>query len=254
MKKAYSILTKSFFLLGILVSIIGSISSVKAPPQIVILSHTGYIDLLGFYNVVGEVQNTGDQAARYVEIIATFYNSSNVVVGTSFTYSDVSVLSPERKSPFRILLADTTQVLKTDHYSLNVDFTPAASLPQGLEILSHSSYTDTLDFIHIVGEVKNIGNAIATYVQVIATCYDDTGKVVEEGFTFSNPNDIEAGQTAPFEILITGENKELVTSYTLTAESTQYAEIPEFNSYLALLLTVGIACSIIMYKRKTSAR
>jgi hypothetical protein len=102
--------------------------------------------------------------------------------------------------------------------------------------------------MHIVGEIKNIGDETATYVQVIATCYDATGNVVEEGFTFSDPNDLQAGQTAPFEILIIGENTELVNSYELTADSVQYAEIPEFNLVLLVLAFSGLFIMILRAK------
>lgn len=251
MQKTFSALIKSFIFLTFLLSFTGLTVTVEAAAQVDIVSHIGYIDSLGYYNVVGEVHNVGDQTVSYVEIRATFYDTGDAVVGTSFSFSDLTILLPDRKAPFRIMFVDTTQSLKVDHYSLNVDFTLTTSIPEGLEILSHSSYIDTLGYMHIVGEVQNNANSKATFVEVIATCYDQSGSVVEEGFTFSDPGDIETGDKAPFEILILGENVELVNSYQLTVESRQYAEIPEVNSYLLLVLTIStISFFTIIYKRK----
>lgn len=250
-KKQFSKLVNLIIFFTALVPLILVTSKVEAVAQVHIGSNIGYIDSLGYYNVVGEVQNIGDQAVRYVKVSATFYDSVDTVVGTSFTFSRVDVLLVGRKSPFRIILLDTSQSLKIDHYSLNVDFVLTTSLPIGLEILSHSSYIDSIGYMHIVGEVENIATGKATYVKVIATCYDEADKVVDVSFTFSNPSDIEAGQKAPFEILIMSEKVETVASYELTAESMQYSEIPEFNSCLFLLLFLpSITFAFFFLKRR----
>ncbi len=250
-RKQFSKLGTLFMFFLALLPLIFVVAKVEAVAEVTIGSNTGYIDSLGYYNVVGEVQNVGDQAARFVEISATFYDSGDVVVGTSFTFSSVDVLLVGKRSPFKIIFMDTSQSSKVDHYSLNVDLDSTASLPEGLEILSHSSYIDEIDYMHIVGEVKNKAAEKATYVQVIATCYDGAGNVVDESFTFSDPSDIEAGEEAPFEILIMSEQVDSVDSYELTAESVEYAEIPEFNSYLLLLVFLPcITFVIFVLKRR----
>ena len=67
-------------------------------------------------------KNIGDAPASFVKITGTFYNSAGVVVATSFTYTALSVLLPGRKSPFEVLLVDTTQAAKVHNYSLGVIF------------------------------------------------------------------------------------------------------------------------------------
>lgn len=226
-------------------------SSVNAAAQVTILSHSGYISSLGWYYVVGEVQNSGDMHLKYVEITATFYDSYDVVVDTSFTFADLNVLLVGRKSPFKLTLFNTEQSAKVDHYSLAVTYDIfELGKPQGLEILSSSSYVDTLGWMHVVGEIKNIGVYPTTYVEVIATFYDNTGKVVGCGFTFSNPSDFEADQKASFEIILMSDRVPLVDSYEITAESDQYAVIPEFPSFLILpVFMVAILLAIVVYKK-----
>lgn len=197
---------------------------VQASGQVDILTHSGWLDSIGYYHVSGEVQNVGSGAVNYVEIVATFYNSSNVVVATDFTFTDVDVILPGRKSPFDVLLYDSTQSARVDHYSLAATYSTTNAIPKVLEILSYSSYTDTYGYMHVVGEIRNNGAANATFVEVIATFYDSTGKVVVTDFTFANPYDLQPNQVAPFEVLLSHDQLvPLVSTYTLTAQSNEYA-------------------------------
>lgn len=227
------------------------VQPVHAATDVDILSHTGYFDSLGYYHVVGEVQNTGDQAVGFVKITATFYDSSDVVIDTEFTYTMLSVLLPSRKSPFDVILFDAVQSTKVDHYSLSVSYSSTSPKPLGLEILSHSAYVDSIGWMHIVGEIKNIETGTANYVKVISTFYDDAGNVVDAEFTYSDPSDLEPGQKAPFEILLSDDRTPYVSFYELTAESTQYTIVPEFSLTITLtslaILTILIAT---LQKRK----
>lgn len=225
---------------------------VKANGEVNILSHTGYLDSLGYYHVVGEVENVGDFALHYVKITATFYDTADIVVATDFTFSELDVLLAERKAPFDLFLFDTTQSMKVDHYSLTVTYSITSPKPIGLEILSHSSYIDGVGYMHIVGEIENIGTVRATYVKIVATCYDETGKVVDADFTFSDPMDIDPAQKAPFEILVGNERTPFVSSYELTAESSQYALIPELSllTILSLFMIVTLLAVIVFRKVK----
>jgi len=204
------------------------------------------MDSFGYYHIVGEVQNLGDVAVKYVKIVVTFYDSSHTVIATDFTYSELDVILPGRKSPFDILFTETSQIPRIDHYSLAVTFSTTVSKPIGLQILSNSSYIDSFGFMHVVGEIKNIGSIKTTYVKIIATFYDSSGKVVDCDFTFSDPNELDPGQVAPFDIMLTNEERiPLIQSYALTAESTHYAIIPEFSSMLIMLLFMVLAFLII---------
>ena len=250
MKISKSILAISIFV-GVILTSICFISPVKAVADVDILSHTGFLDSLGYYHVVGEVRNVGDQAVNYVKITATFYNSSHVVIATDFTYAELDVLLVGRKSPFDLFLFDTTQSAQVDHYSLSVTFSATSPLPIGLEILSNSSYIDGIGWMHVVGEIKNMGSVRATYVKVIATYYNETGVVVDAEFTFSDPSDIDPNQTAPFDITLTSVRVPYVDKYELTAESTQHALVPEFPTWTSMLLMlIVLTVAIAIYKRR----
>lgn len=122
--------------------------------------------------------------------------------------------------------------------------------PEGLVILSNSSYIDSYGWMHVVGQIKNIGAYATTYVKVIATFYDNTGRVVDCDFTFSNPDDLETNQTGSFDILLISERVSLIESYELTAESHEYAIIPEFPSSLMLPLLVFLILIVVVLSKK----
>jgi len=250
---------KPLMVIVFLLSVICLPTIVQAAPQIEVVSHSSYIDGIGYYNIVGEVHNTGDQAANYVGVTATFYNAGNEGITTRFDYIALTVLLPDRKSPFRVEFVDIAQSALVDHYSLAaVEFTPTDSIPKELQITSHNStYSDSFNgLLTIIGEIENTGDSAATYVRLIATGYDEAGNVVDEVTSILTPTHIiSANQKATFEIEIMGGNANLINSYELTADSENYALIPEFNSYLLTILSVSlISVSLLIYKRKITKK
>lgn len=246
------ILALAFLLQGMLV--LGFMCPVRAVSEVDILTHKGFLYYDGFYHVVGEVENTGEQAVNSMKITATFYDSDDAMIATEFNYTCINVLLPKRKSPFEVIVANTTQAEKVHHYSLTVDFSLTEALPLGLEISSDSLYVDGGGRLHVVGEIKNIGEQTATHIKVIATFYDETGKVVASEFTFSDPDDLDPDQSAPFEIILAGIGTvPSVASYALTAESSQYAIIPEFSLSILLPLFMILASVAVLIARKRTA-
>jgi hypothetical protein len=75
--------------------------------------------------------------------------------------------------------------------------------PSGLQILSHNSFTDSLGYFHVVGEIKNNYPSTATFVRIVGTFYDINNQVVGTQFTYANPSDIGSGQKAPFVLILT---------------------------------------------------
>jgi len=222
--------------------------AVEGAGQAVILQHPGYFDRLGYYHVIGEVQNKGDGALRFVKIIATFYDSAGTVVATSFTFTMIEILHAGQKSPFDLILFDKAQSAKVDHYELTITFQQSGSLPVGLEILSHSKHVDAIGWLHVSGEIKNIADRDAHFVKVVATFYDSAGKVVGVSFTFSDPNDLTPGQKAPFEIILLNEEQSSrATTYALEAQSSEYNIIPEFT-VVALILPVAILLAVAVLR------
>lgn len=85
-----------------------------------------------------------------------------------------------------------------------------------LEILSHQSYIDDLNWYHLVGEVRNNGDVPIEFVEVMARFYDTEGEVISTKLTFTAPDTIFPGGKAPFDIVTLRKSQwQTIDSYTL---------------------------------------
>jgi hypothetical protein len=229
-------------------------SIVKADENVIILSQTAFTEYYsggGAYHVFGEVQNIGNQAVRY-NITATFYNSKNEVVVTSFlsgsrwfdnihgdgdsrAFSYLLVLQLSEKSPFELVLPNGwVDINSVDHYTLEVTSSPANQFSLGLKIASNTLYNSSGN-LNIDGELKNVGNKGMDEIKVIATFYNKSGEIVAAGSVGQGFSPVDKGepgfspnQTYQFSLrLATGvfaSVYSVIDRYALTAEGYTYAD------------------------------
>jgi hypothetical protein len=57
-------------------------------------------------HIMGEVQNVGNKSLGLVEIITTFYDSSNKTIGNSVTNPMPASLEPQQTAPFDLIVPD----------------------------------------------------------------------------------------------------------------------------------------------------
>ena len=57
-------------------------------------------------HIMGEVQNVGNKSLGLVEIITTFYDSSNKTLGNSVTNPMPASLEPQQTAPFGLIVPD----------------------------------------------------------------------------------------------------------------------------------------------------
>lgn len=76
-------------------------------------SETGY----GAYEIDGEVNNTGDSAAEFVEIIAALYDAEGRIIGTEFTFTKLDKVPAGGSSPFTVSALQTAEG-SVDHFDL----------------------------------------------------------------------------------------------------------------------------------------
>ena len=195
------------------------------PP--VILSQSSYVNNIGSMHIVGEVLNQAPVTAKFVKIIATFYNANGQVIGTDFTYADPSDLAPGQRAPFDIIVLEgSVPMYQMSSYELTVDsqqpsFPSAEFNYQPPVILSQSSHINNIGSMHIVGEVLNQAPVTAKFVKIIATFYNANGQVIGTDFAYADPPDLAPGQRAPFDIIVLEGSVPMyqVSSYGLTVDS-----------------------------------
>ena len=107
-------------------------TEVGKPLGLVILSSSTDVDLAGHKHVTGQIQNQGNLNSINTEVSATFYNSSGVVVGTSWVFSNPTNLASNQIGEFDIELIYPTQVTQVASYSLTAESSALAFSPTSL--------------------------------------------------------------------------------------------------------------------------
>ena len=167
-----------------------------------IVTHSSYTDSIDNVHIVGVVANDSSHRYRFVEIDVALRNASGTVVDTDFTFSDMDELTPHSTSPFHIIVSDPPAY---STYRLTVSgSTMSASTQAPLSIEMGSPFYDSIDVLHIPGEVFNRSGHSLDFVSVIATIYNGS-QVLTTDFTFTDPGgDIGPNGSATFEVFVSG--------------------------------------------------
>jgi hypothetical protein len=187
--------------------------------------------------IVGEVRNNLSDVVEYVQIVGSFYDSSGLLIDTDFTYTDLDYLRPAEKSPFKLIISDESVASRIDNYTLSVDWEPVyanASTVAAATVLTIQEGEQRIGefgWYEVVGEVVNGGTDSTEYVKVVATFYDEAGQVINTDFTYTDPSDLAAGQSAPFELSVSDEDiAEEIESVKLATQSQDYFGVdPELS-------------------------
>ena len=72
--------------------------------ELQILSSSGRPSEFGWYEIVGEVENTGSQDAEFVKVVAMLYDAEDNLVDVDFTYVAFDTVSAGQSSPFKLTI------------------------------------------------------------------------------------------------------------------------------------------------------
>jgi hypothetical protein len=57
-----------------------------------------------YYDIVGEIANNAYSGIEYVKIISSLYDKDNKIIGTEFTYTDPTTITPNSSAPFKLMI------------------------------------------------------------------------------------------------------------------------------------------------------
>lgn len=217
------------YLLFLLLTL-GLLQSVWASPNAVAQKDSGWLDSAGQYHITGEVKNTGDAWLILVRVTATLKDQNGATLDMPFTYTlGVYLLPPGALAGFDIVELDKTKSSQVHSYSLNVDWQLGQPLSVKLQIVNVASSKNFFGWLQLTGQVQNTGDTLSQNTGVGGTFYGSDGKVVYVTTAATNSSSIPPGGEAPFTLLVIGQDRSnLVASWSLTAESTQYVSVAEF--------------------------
>ena len=182
------------------------------PENIKVLSYSWYVDSIGIFDVVGEVQNVGPNTIESVVLGGTVYTTDGVEQGLSKpTYVYVNCLIPQQKASF--FMEFSPQQTSTGDLSWltigvdHIDFTVLdANVTNNyrysdVTVKSSSGAADENGTYWVSGTVQNSGSQTATNIRVIGTFYNASGTVVAVGYTeYLTPSSLSPSSTASFKV------------------------------------------------------
>lgn len=161
---------------------------------------TDHVSATGTHYVVGEVFNTSPTNLRFVQILATFYDDNDQVIGGGATFTELSIVEAGSSAPFKLATLDPPAGLT--EYELSFDYQTTTEDLLALEIVDFSSFSDEAGWHHIVGDVRNDHGFAVKFPKIVATYYNASHDVIRVEMVLSQLNTIQAGETSPFEVVL----------------------------------------------------
>jgi hypothetical protein len=170
-------------------------------PGVVVLSSNVLVPYTGSttFSIIGEVLNSTSSNVESIRINITLRDAVGNVVDSGSSYSYIGILTPGMTSPFAVGLSDSPPWAT---YEWNVTWYTTTSVPSTLEVLNTQSYFDSSDRYHVVGEIRNQYSESRNFIRAVVTIYDAQGKVIGADYTYTNPDNLNPGQTASFDAVV----------------------------------------------------
>jgi len=205
-----------------------------------ILSTSTFIDDMGNFHVIGEVNNTAFDPQTNIVITTILSNTTNnTIVGNHSAFSSIGTLRHGESSPFDILIQDPQILGKFNFIEFTTSSQPAIEKPGNLIINGSSAFFDNVGNPHITGNIINQGQFPEQFLNLVATFYDNSslGIVGTQSFGLNVAN-LSQNQMAPFDITITdNKTKSQAAFYSLNVESDQSSMGLPFSSKSSFVST-----------------
>jgi hypothetical protein len=194
------------------------------PENIKALSYSWYVDSLGLFDVVGEVQNVGPNTIESVVLGGTVYTTDGEAqTHSSPTFAYVNCLLPQQKAAFFMDFPSQNSVTgdlswlsigvdRVDFTVIQANVTNSYQYPY-LTVKGSSGAADGEGVYWVSGSVENSGSQTATNIRVIGTFYNASGTVVGVGYTdYLTPNSLNPSGVASFKVGAFDQNETVVPS------------------------------------------
>jgi hypothetical protein len=199
---------------------------VLAAPNAVIQNDASYVDISGFYHVVGEVKNTGDVWLQFMELSVSLKDQNGVVVHIKPATPWLLRLPPNTTAGFDAVELNTTLSAKIRSYALTLTYQIGQPLSTLLRLSNLTTSKNSFGWLQVQGQVANIGDSVSDNTIVTATFYGTDGKVAYVAFTSPTQPTIQPGTSQPFTLNVVDPSRlNLISSYSVAAESLQYVSL-----------------------------
>jgi len=205
--------------------------------------------------VGGAIENVSDNPRDSVEISITLYDRDGNAIGTVTGNTNVDVIHPGQISSFETILRGQANFSSIDRWNMTITSEVAESKASGLTTVVEETRIDPRGVYFLEGTVTNNGNTTATGVRVSAAFYDQSGQVVASAISPANPQNLEPGQSAPFQLVVMDNPySRSIASARLSVESMEYTIVPEFSIVILALFGVVMGAVVYVSRVRSSCR
>jgi len=212
-----------------------------------ILSTSTFVDDLGNFHVIGEVNNTSFDPQTNIIITTILSNTTNnIIVGNHSAFSSIGTLRHGESSPFDILIQDPQILGKFNFIEFSTSSQVGIEKPANLIINGSSSFLDNAGNPHITGNIINQGSSPESFLNLVGTFYDNSSQGVVGTQSFGlNVGNLSQNQMAPFDITILDNKTKLQGAfYSLNVESDQSSMSLPFNSKSSFVSAGGFSSGV----------
>ena len=152
--------------------------NVAAPIDVQIIQLQTYDTPVGGFWVVGEIENSNEQAVENVQVEIRFLDDAGAVVDTAVTWSAAPIIKAGKTAPFGILLPQRPPFVQIDTAVIGGNV--VAELGDRYIDLQVSDIhlNQENPATQIEGVVQNVGSETAVSIQLILSFYDAEQQVV----------------------------------------------------------------------------
>lgn len=222
---------------------LSNVAEAQIMPQlnpIEILSTSSYVDDLGSFHIVGEVNNTSLETLTDVVTGILLYNlTTNKLVGNYSAFTSLEILRSGELSPFHIVVDDPQVLGNFDFIEFYTSSKEGQEKPPNLVVNVTNRYVEEAGNPHIAGNVVNQGYFPESFANLIATYYDNSSQGVIGTETFGvDLGNISQGQLAWFDLGIAdNRTKNQAQFFALSVESNTSSMDYPLNTKRPLLTT-----------------
>jgi hypothetical protein len=236
-------------------------------PSAAVVNDSSYYDDNLSFTVVGEVQNNGDVPLKDVTVLIGIYDRNGSKLTTTTVkllepYLLLAVLEAGHRLPFRCrtFYSQNWETSAPYNYTIEgVTYLIAEGKPLKLQIIDDTTYVDQAGFLHVTGDVQNLGESHAYGAGVTATFRSSSDKVVAASHSTLSGGVPPNGGRAFFDLRIEDMDRgqiPQIQGYTLYASSFEYNMIPEFSStvFVSVLCLISVNMASLFpsrFRRRT---
>lgn len=172
-------------------------------------------------------------AARFTEVMGNKSNLSTHGDPTTDPAYQASVCILDDVTASSSVVSSLMTFLNTATIeSINTRCGIAPSGGVGVHILkNHSYYVDSIDYLHIVGEVENNTDDYLEYVKIPVNIFDDKGSLIDTNFTYTSLRTLAPHEKTCFNISLSKPLKWSNYQFEAPKYHTEAIPIPKLTAY-----------------------